>query len=299
MLSIYRLLGRLPLRVLYAVSSVMFLLVYFGLRYRRRTVAQNLAAAFPDLSNRERERLARQFYRHLCDVGVEVLASVALTDAQLHERLVFENLEVLQPFIERRQSLLILSSHQGNWEWLTRGMSLALPCPMDGIYKPLHNRTFDDFVQGSRGQSMNPIAFKNAGREMLRRRHEFRAFAMLADQAPFKRDKRYWSEFLGRPASFYLGPQKLAEATQYPVFWVSMTKLRRGYYRARIELLAEAPIAKGGYVILERYVAALETAIRGQPWTWLWSNRKWKHIAPANWQETQNGAAQGLSDEKL
>src|SRR5690606_35358114 len=132
-----------------------------------------------------------------------------------------------------------------------------------------------------RSRFSHPIAFKDTGREMLRRKGELRIFARAADQSPFKKDKqRHWHDFLGEPAAFYLGPQKLDEAMQFPVIYIAMTKLRRGYYRATFELLAEPPHAKGGSAIIDAYIEAVERSIRAQPETWLWSNRKWKHQAP-------------------
>jgi KDO2-lipid IV(A) lauroyltransferase len=282
MYRFYRLLARLPLPLLYGLSALAYLLVYHLARYRRDTVADNLAAAFPDRDSVDRRRLERRFYRHLCDIAAETFASLHMGPAQLRHRVTLLNPEVLQPFIDRRQSLFLLSSHQGNWEWLLRTLGDNLPCPMDVVYKPLHDLHMDRFIAESRGQSTNTIAFKDAGREMLRRRREFRAFSMLADQAPFKKDKRYWHSFLGRRASFYLGPQKIAEATQYPVFYVTMHRQRRGYYDVSFELLAAPPHPRddADFSILARYVVAAERAIRAQPETWLWSNRKWKHRPP-------------------
>lgn len=276
----YQVLARIPLSLLYGLSSALYGIVYYVARYRRRTVADNLAHAFPALEASERRQLEQSFYRHICDLLVEVFSARYMQPDQLAHHVQLENPEILQPFIEQKQSLLLLSIHQGNWEWLLRRVGDYLPCPMDGIYKPLHNAAMDQFIQESRATSINPIPFQNAGREMLRKRREFRAFAMLADQAPFKRDPRYWHLFLNRTASFYLGPQKLAEVTQYPVIFVAMKKLGRGRYSAHFEILATPPHAREGFQILDRYIDACERAIRAQPETWLWSNRKWKHNPP-------------------
>ncbi len=278
----YRLLGRLPLALLYCLSSLAALTIYHIVRYRRQVVADNLAAAFPNFSRAELIALEKRFYRHICDLGFEILVSRTLPRAEFSRRVKLSNPEVLAPYIDLRQSVLFLTCHQGNWEWLLQVVSDYMGCPIDAVYKTLHDGVFDEFMFECRARAGKPIAFKDAAREVLRRRREFRGFAMLADQAPFKRDKRYWHDFFGRPASFYLGPQKIAEATQYPVIYVSMTKLRRGYYSAHFEVLAQPPIEKGGFAVLDCYIAALESSIRKQPETWLWSNRKWKHIPPDN-----------------
>ncbi|HSB94879.1 MAG TPA: lysophospholipid acyltransferase family protein [Spongiibacteraceae bacterium] len=280
MRTIYRLLGRLPLPLLYVIASFMALAVYHIARYRRQVVADNLAAAFPELDRSALIALEKRFYRHICDLGVEMLAARTLPREEFSHRVELANPEVLIPFAERRQSVLFLTCHQGNWEWLLHSVSNHMGAPIDVIYKTLHDGAFDDFMFECRARSGKPIAFQDAGREILRRRREFRGFAMLADQAPFKRDKRYWHDFFGRPASFYFGPQKIVEATQYPTVYVAMTKLRRGHYRAHFEVLAQPPIAKGGFAVLDSYIAALERSIRAQPETWFWSNRKWKHVPP-------------------
>lgn len=274
---VYRLLGRLPLPLLYALSSLAAALIYHVMRYRRDVIADNLAQAFPELSATQRCAIGKGVYRHFCDLGVEILASPALSREQFHARVTLENPELLDQFKDRQQSILFLTCHQGNWEWLSHVVNDYLGCPIDAVYKTLHNRAFDEYVLEARSLSGRPIEFKQAGREILRRRREFRGFAMLADQAPFKRDKRYWHDFFGRPASFYFGPQKIAEATQYPVIYAAMTKPRRGHYRARFEILAQPPYAKGGSAIIDSYIGAVERAIRAQPETWLWTNRKWKH----------------------
>jgi len=282
---IYRLLSRLPLPLLYGISTLVAFVLYRIVRYRRRVVADNLLHAFPALGADELRKIERKVYRHLCDLGIEMIASRHMPRLAFQRRVTLENPEILLPYKNREQSILFLTCHQGNWEWLLHVVSDYLGCPIDVVYKTLHDRHFDAFVFDARARSGKPIAFKDAGREILRRRREFRGFAMLADQAPFKRDKRYWRTFFGRPGSFYLGPQKIAEATQYPVVFVAMTKLRRGYYSARFEVLAEPPHSKGDFAILDRYIDAVENAIRAQPETWMWSNRKWKHRPPADWQQ--------------
>ena len=275
---VYRLLGRLPLPLLYALSSIAAALIYHVVRYRRDVIEDNLAHAFPELPAAQRDAIGKGVYRHFCDLGVEILASPALPRQLFHARVTLENPELLDQFKDQQQSILFLTCHQGNWEWLSHVVNDYLGCPIDAVYKTLHNRDFDEYVLEARSLSGRPIEFKQAGREILRRRREFRGFAMLADQAPFKRDNRYWHNFFGRLASFYFGPQKIAEATQYPVIYAAITKPRRGHYRARFEILALPPHAKGGSTILDSYIGAVERAIRAQPETWLWTNRKWKHI---------------------
>ena len=43
----------------------------------------------------------------------------------------------------------------------------------------------------------------NSPRDILRRRREFRLFVMVADQAPIRRERSYWTTFLNAEAAFY------------------------------------------------------------------------------------------------
>lgn len=286
-----RLLARLPLPVLYVFASLLAPLLRHLLRYRRRTVRHNLRAAFPEWTDRELRHTERGFYRHLCDVAVETLWSTRASARAVRARVHFEGLDALDEILAQRTPALILTLHQGNWEWLLNAVCDYLPCPLDAVYKPLHDTAIDTLLRESRGRfGGNPITFADAAREMLRRRREFRMFAMAADQAPFKKDKRHWTPFFGRPAAFYLGPQKIAEAARYPVLFVCMRRLRRGQYSAHFELLAKPPYTRGGSDIIERYASACERTIRHQPDSWLWSHNKWKHSPPTAIQQELQGS---------
>ena len=48
-----KLLSRLPLRVLYAITDVLYVLVYHVWRFRRRLTTSNLQRSFPDRSSAE------------------------------------------------------------------------------------------------------------------------------------------------------------------------------------------------------------------------------------------------------
>jgi KDO2-lipid IV(A) lauroyltransferase len=69
------------------------------------------------------------------------------------------------------------------------------------------------------------------------------------------------------------------------VLFVSMRRERRGFYSARLELLASPPYDRtvdsdNGAEIIERYARALENEIRASPADWLWVHRKWKYAKP-------------------
>ena len=64
--------------------------------------------------------------------------------------------------------------------------------------------------------------------------------------------------------------------TKFPVLFVQCRRVRRGYYEMEFHELAKPPYKKDEHEILERYIELTERAIREQPESWLWSNRRWK-----------------------
>jgi len=75
----------------------------------------------------------------------------------------------------------------------------------------------------------------------------------------------------------------LARILKAVVVFVSMHRVRRGYYTMRVSVLAEPPYDRGaGTEVIERYVRALEAEIRESPADWLWIHRKWKYPKPAD-----------------
>ena len=55
------LISRLPFPLLYALSDVVYVVVYHLIGYRRRVVRQNLRTSFPDKSERELRDIERHF----------------------------------------------------------------------------------------------------------------------------------------------------------------------------------------------------------------------------------------------
>jgi KDO2-lipid IV(A) lauroyltransferase len=68
------------------------------------------------------------------------------------------------------------------------------------------------------------------------------------------------------------------------VLYVSMRRVRRGYYSVRLLEIGVPPYDEGAdTAIVERYVHSLERDIRDSPADWLWLQKKWKYAkAPAS-----------------
>jgi KDO2-lipid IV(A) lauroyltransferase len=281
---LYRFLGRLPFPLLYPLAWLTYLLLYYVAGYRKAVVKENLAGAFPDQSEREVTVLAKKFYRQFAQVGLEIARARYMDETDFRERVEILNPELIAECSGgMRQSVIILTIHPGNWEWMLHGLATTLGVPLDPVYKPLHSPAADRFMREVRSRfGSRPVAISEATRDILRRRREFRLLVMVADQSPVRRERSYWTRFMHRDAAFYLGAETIARTTGFPVLFAQCRRLRRGHYQMELHKLGEAPYDGEAHSLTESYVRMAERAIREEPESWLWSNRRWKRQRQEN-----------------
>ncbi len=274
-------LTRLPLPVLYGVAGTVRFIAFHVLRWRRDVALGNIALAFPGETRAAQEAMLARSYDNLGDVLAETVWAYGASAEAIGTRVSIEGGEAVQALIREGRSLLLLAGHFCNWEWLLLSAGAKLGIPVDAVYKPPRQRVFDEFLRDGRSRfGGNPIPFPRFVAEMMRRRGEARAYAMVADQTPIANDDKYWTTFMGRDTAFYVGADTIARMLKAPVFFVAMQRVARGRYRVRIVPLAAPPHAREGHAIVEAYVRMLEAEIRESPADWLWIHRKWKYAKP-------------------
>ena len=65
--------GVLPMRILYILSDLFYIIIYKLVGYRLKVVRKNMKKSFPDKSAEELKKLEQEFYHHFCDYVVETL----------------------------------------------------------------------------------------------------------------------------------------------------------------------------------------------------------------------------------
>lgn len=273
-----RMMSRLPFGVLYAISDFLFVVTYYFIRYRRKLVWKNLINAFPLKTSDELRRIEKEFYRNLCDYGVEMLKLLTISQQELGKRVIFKNPEIANKYILAGQSLLNLASHHFNWEWLLTAGSFSLPGEMDFVYQPVNSDFFDRFSLLSRTRfGAHAIKRDAVAREMVKRKNVVRNIALVGDQYPgYGHDKKFPTTFMHQETVFFYGSVQIALLTQYPVMYYAMRKVRRGFYEATIVEISEPPYDKDNKTIIEKYIREIEKLIHEDPSAWLWSHNRWK-----------------------
>lgn len=267
----------LPLRILFIFSDFVYIILYCF--YRRKVVATNLKNSFPEKTQKEIREIKKKFYRHLADLFIETLKITHMSEKQLREHFTVSNLQLLDRLLEEKRDVIAVLGHYNNWEWLNI-FSAQTRYKTISIYKPLHNKHFNSFINDLRskfGMVLTPMSA--IIKEIINdRNHNVNTIsAFLSDQIPAKSEIKYWTNFLNQDTPVYLGAEKIASKYDMAVVFFNIQKVKRGYYNLNIELLFEHTKGLPEYLITETHVKRLDEIIRENPEYWIWSHRRWKH----------------------
>jgi KDO2-lipid IV(A) lauroyltransferase len=276
------LLTLLPLRVLYIVSDLMFVVLYYFPSYRRKVVQTNLRNSFPEKTEEDLRYIEKKFYHHLADMFIETLKVTHMSEKQLNKHFKLNNPELLERLHREKRDIIAVLGHYNNWEWLNI-FSKQTSYKTVSIYKPLHNKSFDAFMNSLRskfGMVLTPMS--SIIREIIkdRKNNVNTISAFLSDQIPVKDDIRYWTNFLNQETPVYLGAEKIASKYDMALVFFNIQKIKRGYYELNVELLFEHTEGLPEFLITDTHVKRLEDIINQKPEYWIWSHRRWKHKRP-------------------
>lgn len=273
------LISLLPFPVFYLFSDFIYFLLYRVVGYRKKVVFENLKNSFPEKSYNELKKIEKDFYRYLCDLFLETIKTLTISRSEAIKRCKFNAKTTLlfNELANKNQSCIIVMGHYGNWEWAGNSFSLQCKQQLYVIYHPLSNKYFDKLMYDLRTRFGTKLyAMKDTMREMIRNKNEVNATAFIADQTPFP-DSAYWTTFMNQDTPVFWGTEKIAQKLNYPIVYITIKKIKRGYYEVDSELLINEPKNTSLGEISELHTRKLESDIITQPSIWLWSHRRWKH----------------------
>lgn len=276
-------LSKLPLAITYRFSDFFYLLLISVLPYRRKVIEQNLQRSFPEKTPKEIRQLRNRFYRHFADMLIEGIKNLGISERELRKRFRISNPELMQDLHDRNKSVLLVSAHYMNWEWMITGQSLFFPHQAVGIGMPLSSGFWDKKINALRSRYGMQVIHSKIVKETFERyaqENTLIATLVLADQSPGDSLKSYWTTFLNQPTAIPFGAEQLAHTYNQAVVFYLSKRVRRGYYEAELVLLTEDPSACVWGEITEKHVRLLEEGIRKAPQYWLWSHKRWKRSVP-------------------
>jgi len=283
------LLGRLPLRVSYALADAASPCIAAGVWLHERRAARrgrglvrNQRIAYreawsPALSR----RLVRGFARHAARLAVDVARLPRLDAAEARRRVELRDLESLRPLQAEGRGLVCVSGHLGVWELCGHVPSL-LGVPVTVVARPSGDPDLDRALEALRGSGGQRVRVKRGALwPLVRALRRGEVVGLLADENAAER--AIFAPFLGTLAATSPTAAFLQRASGAPIAVVSCPRTGRGRYALRCWRVIRAP-ADRRRVDLEAVTgeinAALSEAIRAHPEQWLWGSRRYATRPP-------------------
>lgn len=283
-------LALLPFGALYRIADVLYVLMFYVLRYRKKVVIKNLNECFPDKSESERQQIMKDFYKHLADTFVETIKLLHVSDEEMRRRIVFHDVEEVDKSIANGRSVVMYAAHYCNWEWLS---AITMWSRYDTsvmqfgqVYHPLSNAWWDDFMLNLRSRfKSHSYPMKRVLRDLLAAKNKGKVSitGFISDQHPHPNDIDDVITFLNHHTAFITGPETMAKRIDMDVLYFDVRKVKRGHYDCTIRVISRTPKDEPQYKITNTYARMLEQAIIESPAEWLWTHKRWKRpVTPKN-----------------
>ena len=269
----------MPFVVLYLISDFIAFLLNHVFGYRKEVIMNNLRNSFPEKEEKELNEIRIQFNKNFSDQMVETLKMFTISGKELAKRLIYDNAEQLTKYAKEGRSVMLASGHYGNWEYPS-GFPFTIP-GFDGynvVYAPIENKYLNDRIVSSREQfGIHLVSMKQAMKEIKDHPNHGQVYGFLFDQSPHKSRVKYDLQFLNQTTPVHLGVENVSKLKNAVVITLEIYRVKRGFYRAKSNMLTETPNEMPQYEITNELFRRLEETIKRDPAQWLWSHKRWKY----------------------
>lgn len=274
------LLHGLPLPLLAKIGTALGRGLYRFGRARRHVVAVNLRLCFPELSEVQRDDLARRHFEVLGRSFLERGLAWWASEARLRRLVQVEHLERLQAIQARGQSFVLLAPHFVGLDLCGTRMSMEF----DGmsVYSHQKNPVFDRLLLRGRTRFGDQLMLSRGDGilSVVRAMRAGRSFYYLPDM-DFGRKDSIFVPFFGVPAATITGLSRLARLAGAAVVpTVSRMRADGGGYV--VEIGEEWTDFPGDDVAADtaRMNVWIESVVRTMPEQYYWVHRRFKTRPP-------------------
>jgi KDO2-lipid IV(A) lauroyltransferase len=242
---------------------------------RRAITRRNIELCFPELSEAERNKLAREHFEAL---GASLMEMALARWGRKEKLLAMTKVEGghhIQETLDAGYGVMLISAHFTSLE--ISGHALREHCPpFDVVYRRFRNPLTTEIVAGTREVTARRVINKNDIKSMIRSLREGVPVWYAPDQS-YHLKQSALVPFFGVPAMTNIATTtiaKLGRAKAIP-FWPR--RLAEGGYEIRIEPPIDGLPSDDPEEDTRKYVAALEAQIRRCPEQYYWVHRKFKN----------------------
>lgn len=272
-------LAKLPKPILYSLSNFLFLIFFFIVRYRKKIVLENIKNSYPKITDKERKKIAKKYYQHLCDLVLEDLALIKMSKKRILSFTKFTNPEILQKYYELNKNIIMVFGHYSNWEFLSP-LPLYTSYKFLPVYKKINNEYINTrFINTRSLFGAIPVRMEDTLKVTLNyfNKKEPIILGLIADQRPRKRDVNYWMSFFNQDTPVFIGPEKIGKKINATIIFADIEKEKRGFYNINFSVICDDPKNTSDFEITKKFFKKMEDQITTNPEYWTWSHKRWKY----------------------
>ncbi len=279
LMGFLRLLAFLPYSQLLRVGRGLGSGFYYVATYRRHITEVNLKLCFPELSDSERQRLAKQSFQQM---GMGVMDSVYSwwgNPKHLENKISFYGLEHYENAKQKGQGIIAFSAHFASLEMA--GRLAGKQFQLSPVFRHHRNPVYNRIVNNARRNYARKIIDRNDLRTICRELKAKKVVWYAPDQ-DFGATRSVFAPFFGIETATLKGTTRLAKlthATVLPAFFFRDEKDPTQHYAVCLPPLDNFP---SGDDVLDatRCNACIEEIVRQHPSQYLWMHRRFKTRPP-------------------
>ena len=266
---------------------------FFRIILKSKTIRmrENLEMAYPVFKGTPMiRRLERDVFRHYGKLGAEFLRFPVLSEEWLKNHVELEGVDHVQNMLEQGNGVLSFIAHFGNWELISKRLSLDLDTPIHVVTRKIRDPNIDAFIRAHRaryGKALSISAEEEGIRAILKALKKNEIVVMALDQSTGP-PEGIFSPFFGRLAGTHPGAARIAMKLRLPLLPAFDARVSSTDHRVSLGPPlcfsdcpdAGLPIPSKIQWLTDRCTALIEERIREYPEQWIWMHNRWKSHLP-------------------
>jgi KDO2-lipid IV(A) lauroyltransferase len=250
-------------------------------RYRGVAV-RNLRAAFPEWSESQVRRVARDTFRNFARVSLEFFYLHELPPDQIDKWIDVVGMEHLDAALKGGRGVVVVTAHLGNWELLARTVA-----QMGYKISVIARDSDDPTMTGTANTIRQKAGYKVLPRDAavlpaIRCLKKNEILGILPDQNTLS---GIFVDFFGRPVATATGPAVFALKTGAPILCAFARRAEEGRFVAEIQPPLDVPLTGDDeadiHAVTAAFTKVIEDEIRKDPAQWLWVHDRWRRTSQA------------------
>lgn len=279
LIKILYLISKLPLKILYVFSDIIFFLNYHFIGYRKKVITENLTRSFPGKTKEEIAAIRKKFYLNFSDYLAETVKSFSISETESRVRMQHINQQLFHDAKAEGKNIILLAGHVFNWEWMNALATLTPQKHTHPVYRRVNSSFWEDQMKKVRNKFGNEaIEAKEVILNIFRNKNDGESIYMfVADQTPHVAHVNYGLNFLNQRTPAFIGYDKLATRMDLVFIYCEMKKVKRGFYQVNYHRIYPDGEKFTENEVVRKFHKHLENTINKYPDNYLWSHRKWKY----------------------